>query len=142
MKKLTEDQVAHWAPVVRELIMHENELVNQRLGWLIQVQGLLFAALAFAWAEAPRSLTLVLVGLGIAVALSLRTAIGMYSPAVRGRVKWLEERLPEHVSIDEALVIGRKAESRGIGKLMRPWRALPIIFVIGWIAVGIIAVVG
>ncbi len=81
-----------------------------------------------------------LVGLGIAVALSLWTAISMYSPAVRGRVKWVEERLPEGVALDEVLVMGRRAESSGIGKFMRPWRALPMIFILGWIAVGVIAI--
>ena len=139
MQKLTEKQVADIAPVIRELIMHENELVNQRIGWLVQAQGLLFATLAFAWAEAPRALTLVLSVLGTAVALSLWTALRMYSPAVRGRVNWLAERLPEGIELDEVLVIGRRAESRGLGKIMRPWRALPMIFVLGWLAVAAIA---
>jgi hypothetical protein len=71
--------------VVREQIHHENELVNQRITWLIQSEGLLFAALAFAW-EKSAKLSVLLAILGIATALSIGTAIFMYSPAVRGLV--------------------------------------------------------
>jgi len=34
-----------YAIIVREMIRHENDLVNHRLTWFCQVQGLLFAAL-------------------------------------------------------------------------------------------------
>ncbi len=140
MQILTEEQIAELVPVIRKLIMHENELVNQRIGWLLQSQGLLFAALSIAWADVPKSLILVLAVLGITVALSLWTTLRMYNPAVKGRVNWLEERLPEGRSLDDLLIIGRRAEVRGLRKLFRPWHALPLIFTLGWIAVGIIAV--
>jgi len=36
---------------IRTMIEHENLLVNYRLTWLIALQGLLFAALGFAWGK-------------------------------------------------------------------------------------------
>lgn len=40
---------------IRNLIRHENELINQRLTWLGTFQGLLLAALAFAWDKKMRA---------------------------------------------------------------------------------------
>jgi hypothetical protein len=52
VKKLeTEDEARFWHNSLREQITQENNLLDQRLTWLIQGQGLLFAALAFAWGE-------------------------------------------------------------------------------------------
>jgi len=34
---------------LRSMVRHENDLINQRMGWLLQLQGFLFAALAFGW---------------------------------------------------------------------------------------------
>ena len=34
------------AETVRQMIYHEGELINHRLGWLVTLQGLLFAGLA------------------------------------------------------------------------------------------------
>jgi hypothetical protein len=31
------------------MIMHENQLINDRVTWLLTFQGLLLAALGFAW---------------------------------------------------------------------------------------------
>jgi hypothetical protein len=45
-----------WRPeadeTVRQMIYHEGELINHRIGWLVTLQGLLFAALGFAWNDA------------------------------------------------------------------------------------------
>ncbi len=117
----------------RELIRHENDLVSQRLTWLIQSQGLLFTALGFAWKNAPE-LAIPLALLGIASTISIATAISFYSPTVRKLARdWeatKEELTPElHAN---RKVMGENAPSQGIGRLLRPWRALPVIFVLGW----------
>jgi hypothetical protein len=35
--------------VIRSMIQHEDQLRAQRLGWLLTLNGFLFAALGFAW---------------------------------------------------------------------------------------------
>jgi len=133
--------------VIRDLIKDENDLVNQRLGWLIQMEGLLFAALAFVWNRAPngdaapKGLTILLAFLGIATVVSLWSALSLYSPAIRDMKKWWEDHQPEG-TIDEPEgkgVIGMWHPSEGIGELLRPWRALPIIFVTAWVGVLILS---
>jgi ABC-type amino acid transport system permease subunit len=133
-KKLSVQNAQAWQPVIRELIKHENDLVNQRLGWLIQMQALLFAALAFAWKSAPMALTILLSILGIATAISLGFALALYSPAIRGLKEWWSHHRPDGV-IEGPDVIGLWAPSEGIEWYLRPWRALPVIFIIAWVGV-------
>jgi len=40
------------ASTIRQMIAHEDDLINHRLTWLAQLQGFLFAALGFAWEKA------------------------------------------------------------------------------------------
>ena len=130
-EKLSSEQVDKEEPVVRELIRHENDLVHQRLTWLIQSQGLLFTALAFAWDKEPR-LALMLPILGIATAISMWTAIAMYRPALGRLHNWWDT----HVSDEHKKgrpELGRWSPSKGLSRLLRPWRALPLIFIFAWV---------
>lgn len=43
------EQAEKWAETIRTVIMHESEVINQRITWLMTTQGLLFASLGFAW---------------------------------------------------------------------------------------------
>lgn len=118
---------------VRTLICHENELVNQRIGWLVQTQGLLFAALAFAWDKAPR-LSYILAGVGIATSLSIGIAIYFYSRAVPSLEAWWEEHVPEQQR-ENRRVIGLPSRPTGLARLVRPWIALPVVFILSWVGV-------
>lgn len=57
----------------RDSSRFENELINQRLTWFGTLQGLLLAALAFAWKDAP-AMVVILGGLGVLVAVSVGIA--------------------------------------------------------------------
>jgi hypothetical protein len=130
-KQRSRDEIDKLDSVVRELIRHENDLVNQRMSWLVQAQGLLFAALAFAWDKSPK-LAVLLSALGIATALSIGMAISLYSPAIRGLHAWWNEHVPEEER-KARLVIGLWSPSHGVRRFLRPWRALPLIFIVAWV---------
>ncbi|MFO1417454.1 MAG: hypothetical protein U1E83_02175 [Methylotetracoccus sp.] len=132
-EKLSLEQVDKVEPVIRELIRHENDVVHQRLTWLIQSQGLLFTALAFAWEKEPR-FALMLSILGIATSLSIWSAISLYSPAVRGLYDWWETNVPDEYKKGR-LVMGSWSPSKGVPRIFRPWRALPFIFIVAWLGV-------
>src|SRR5215831_12840120 len=108
---------------VRELIHHENELINQRIGWLVQSEGLLFAALAFSWQRAPR-LSYILAAVGIATAVSIGSVTYLYGPAIRNVKKFWEDHVPEDRRKNR-LIIGLSTPSGPLLKLLHPWRALP-----------------
>ncbi len=44
-----------WPDAVRDLIQHENNLINHRIGWMATLEGLLFAALSFSWQDPSRA---------------------------------------------------------------------------------------
>jgi len=49
----TQPEQDNYEAVVREMITREDELTNQRMLWMAAFNGLLFAALGFAWGECP-----------------------------------------------------------------------------------------
>jgi len=132
--QLTDAQADEFTKATRELVRYESDLLHQRVTWLLQIQGLLFAALAFAWKESSIILTSLLAGLGMTTAVSIWFALSLYSPAVRGlQARW-EELLTAEQQRTRA-IIGLSSPSHGITRLLRPWRALPLVFVIAWAAV-------
>ena len=108
--------------VARELIKQENELMNHRITWFITLQGLLFAALAFAWDKNDaQGLIFVLCSLAMLVAVS--TAFILWGCAAA-----IEQLHREHPRA--AMVIGRRAS--WIEKIAYPWYAFPVLFFVAW----------
>jgi hypothetical protein len=130
--QLSADEAREWHAVVREQIRHENELVHQRLTWLIQLQGLLFAALAFAWGKGE-ALVCLISFLGVGTAVSLWSALRHYGPAVRQLAQWWSVRRPDDFAGPD--VIGLWAPSDRLARWLRPWRFLPWVFVAAWVFV-------
>ena len=131
---LSDVQADEATKVVRELIRYESDLLHQRLTWLLQIQGLLFAALAFAWNARSKPLIILFCALGMATAVSIALALRLYSPAVRSLQDWWSERLTQQQR-HYRLVIGYRSPSRGLTWLLRPWRALPSVFIVAWLFV-------
>ena len=60
------------AETLRQMIRHESEVINARLSYLMTLQGLLFAALGFAWASAANLIVLLSSAENATTRLSLR----------------------------------------------------------------------
>lgn len=72
------DKQDRYAEITRQMIVAENMRINERMSWMIQLHGFLFAALAFAWDKgALRVLVLSVVGIcsSLAVGYSVRLAV-------------------------------------------------------------------
>jgi hypothetical protein len=122
------------AKTVREMIRHEGELVNHRLSWMVTLQGLLFAALGFAWKDG-RELIYILCSLGIAISLSTLLSLKLGQTAVHTlRNEWDSHKPSDYHGPD---VIGVRTSSKYV-RYLRPWYFVPVLFVFGWIAVVII----
>jgi hypothetical protein len=108
--------------IVRDLIKHENDLLNHRLTWFITIQGLLFAALGFAWSKSDaKELVFVFCGLGILTAVSSAFALWGGANAI--------DQLSTEEKIDDQPIIGRRA---GIEKFAYPWYSFPVLFGAAW----------
>ena len=66
--------VIETAKTIRYMLQREEDLLNNRISWLMTIQGLLFASLGFAWDKKDASgLIIVFALLGIFVSASART---------------------------------------------------------------------
>ena len=71
------NEVKDYADTTREMIRHEDELVNQRLTWLGTFEGFLFVAYSFAKTGAPKITWLVcLLGVLVAASVLVSTFLG------------------------------------------------------------------
>ena len=125
---------------------HEDELRNQRLGWLFTLNGFLFAALAFAWNDSSSvPLVVVLSALGILVALSAAAAEHVTSLAIGNlRELWAQQRIEDRAAPLTALGSDffetRGGLTRHIPKLY-PWRVIPWLLIGAWIALMVVKLV-
>ena len=75
--EVTYAEASEYLAVIREMIRHENDLVNQRLGWMFTLQGLLFAAASF-WKAAVLPFTVLgLVGILSCISIGYTLARGL-----------------------------------------------------------------
>jgi hypothetical protein len=132
---LREDTGHDYESTVREMITRENDLTNQRMLWMAAFNGLLFAALGFAWDKAgARFLTLVFSILGVAASFSNGLALIFASTAQRRLLFWWHSRKPRHY--DGPGVMGYEPLDKGRYSLyITPWILLSFVFTAGWFAI-------
>lgn len=132
------------AATIRKMIMHENELMNHRLTWLLTTEGLLFTALALVlqrasdW-EGSSDLALVLSLAGISVAASSQIVLSSAHTALLELENWwriYRPSLTHHVMPDVLGFRGYSQPSRWFWWCLSPWRAFPPLFIVSWGFIG------
>jgi hypothetical protein len=127
-------KVIEAAQTIRSMIEQENKLLNDRINWLVSIQGLLFAGLSFSWDKKDASgLVFSFTFLGIVVALSAYSSFPFYSQSLKNLIAWWDSYRPS--DYDGPDVVGFRSAKSGVLWFLRPWRALPFIFVTGWVFV-------
>jgi len=122
------------AVIIREMVKQEGELINHRITWLVTLQGLLFAALGFAWKDG-RELIPILSLLGMLTSASTLSVLILAHRAFESLLKdWDSHKSADY---DGPNVIGYRSKSK-ILMLSRPWFSLPFLFILGWIFVIIV----
>ncbi len=122
--------------IAREMVRHENELMNHRLTWLLTLEGLLFAALGFAWGKddspSAKGLVYVFCGIGAFVpVLTLFILDAAQKALIRLRDWWEDARPPDYKGPG---IIGYWHKPALIAWFV-PWRILPATFVVAWLFV-------
>lgn len=114
------------ASIHRDMIKHENELMNHRLTWLLTAEGLLFTALGFALSDTNAKLATQLIPplsfVGVLLAASASIVLDAADAAI---VKHSPKLLK-----DAADVIGYRGLP-WVG-LLSPWRVYPPMFTVAW----------
>ena len=117
--------------IIRDMIRHENQLRTERLGWLLTLNGLLFAALGFAW-DADESVRLVgvLAFLGVVVAVGALVAMNISDQAIAKLRCWA----CAHPDAADPPVVGIQSSDlkRPWINRLAPWNLLPWSLMIVW----------
>jgi hypothetical protein len=132
-----------YAEAVRSMIAHEDNLLNNRMNWLLVVQGLLFTALAGTFKEAVSPIpgfVYVLIAFGFLISISSKVAFISSDRAIRNLLGYWHEHLKSTNRRwqDFPPVIGAAVHERALMRLDRflsPRNLLPWAFSLGWIVI-------
>jgi hypothetical protein len=113
---------------LREMICHENDLLNHRMTWMWTFQGFLFAALAFAW-NVHKFPVVVFCFLGLVSSISFGYSFHIAHLAIGD----LTIQAKRRENSEGTPVIGRE----GHFTVLLPWRLLPWIMGIVWVVLGV-----
>jgi hypothetical protein len=119
--------------VIRQMMTREDELTNQRMLWMAAFNGLLFAALGFAWDKpAARFLSLVFCALGLSTSALSGFGLFLSSSAQRRLLLFWHKKRPK--DYDGPGVVGAEPldSERLYSMYGPPWIWLTLIFSVGW----------
>lgn len=128
--------------IVRSMLQHEDTLRDQRLSWLLTLNGFLFAALSFAWRSSV-ALALILAGVGIAVAGSSWATLRVSELAfdtLRRQVAADPSAAPVSALTSEDIKQSRKWLDRQLPNFYT-WNVIPLVLLAAWMAVVVVRVV-
>ena len=128
----------NYAQAVREMIAHEDELLNNRMNWLLVAQGLLFAALDSV--QDTPGLVYVLIAFGLLIAISSKIAFIASDRAISNLLAYWDEHLKSANQRwqDYPPVFGAAIDSSVFMKLdslLGPRTLLPWAFMLGWVVI-------
>ena len=130
--QVTYEQAADYLTIVRDMIKHENELVNQRLTWMFTLQGLLFAASSFLWKE--NILPVIVFGfVGIISCISIGYTLRRGINAIKqllAKAKNYKNPLPKSWIFPPLIGSRSKAKEWLLPAILLPW-----VLGITWIAI-------
>lgn len=119
---------------IRDLIKHENELINHRLTWMVLFETLLLNAFVCVLKECEDKFYCVsIILLGIFVSLSFFFPLRKAHNAIEN-LKLKNGKLQTKLNLKKSLkptIIGHHSKCSIL--ILSPWFALPICFTIFWI---------
>ena len=136
MSKILTDQLGEqYETIVRDMIRRENELTNQRMQWMAAFNGLMFAALGFAWDKpGVKFLTTIFCLLGISASFLSGLALIYASNAQRRLLFWW--RSNKSKTYTGPGVMGcEPLDKKMITLYFSPWIILSFVFTAGWLAI-------
>jgi len=125
-------EMEKYSDEIRNLIKHENELVNHRLGWLMTAQALLYTALSLIWKSGFNEV-LVIGLVGILSSLTFGYSLKFSDKAIGRLLSIYREQLKNKSKKEEnyAPVIGYEGKTTLI---FLPWNFMPWLLVAAWVS--------
>lgn len=129
---LTYEEALSYLGIIRDMIKHENELINQRIGWMFTLQGLLFGGIAFLW-ESANPIIVILGVVGILSCMSIGYSLNRGVNAIKALLEngfTCQRTQPSNRTFPPIIGSTNKAVEWFI-----PARLLPWVFGFAWVAV-------
>jgi hypothetical protein len=119
----------------RQMIRHENEVINFRMGWMTTLNGLLFTALGFLW-DKPNSKGMITTICVVGFLVCLLSALMLYGAtcAMRRIRRWWQRYAPK--DYDGPGIIGEvspHAKTHWMADLFAPWDCIAWILCGAWV---------
>jgi hypothetical protein len=122
---------------LRLMIQQEDNLRDQRLGWLFALNGLLFTAAGLSWASAGSIwLISILAFVGIASSLSTKAALVANDVAAKQLMELVDARYA--TPPDPPVWGARSSDLRQLRDIRRfaprayPWKVFPALLMLAW----------
>lgn len=131
----TYEHALGYTSVLRQMIQHENHLVNQRLGWMFTLQGLLFAATGVQWEKSIYAIVLFSL-IGTISCISIGYTLTRGVNAIKFLLAKDEDFEKTHIFV-QALPPTIGSSHKAIDYLL-PSKLLPWVFGFSWVAIIII----
>jgi lysylphosphatidylglycerol synthetase-like protein (DUF2156 family) len=117
------------------MITKENDLTNQRMLWMAAFNGLLFAALGFAWDKTnAKFLTIVFSILGVSASFLNGIALIFASNAQRSLLFWWHSKKPKNYN-GPGVMGFEPLDAKRYSLFLTPWILIAFIFTAGWLAI-------
>lgn len=117
--------------IIREMLQHENELINQRLGWLFTLQGLLFGAMSLTWKD-NTEVVLILGTIGVLSCVSVGYTLAVSARTTKELIELAQTYKRPHPNAIFPPTVGARTPSL---QWLFPARILPWVLGLAWIAV-------
>lgn len=134
-KTLIDQPEEQYEATVRKMITREDGLTNQRMLWMATFNGLLFAALGFAWDKpGARFLTIVFSVLGVSASFLNGLALVFASNAQRRLLYWWHSKKSKTYS-GPGVMGCEPLDKKRYSLYLTPWIVLAFVFTAGWMAI-------
>ncbi|MDU9047343.1 MAG: hypothetical protein Q3M30_00735 [Candidatus Electrothrix sp. Rat3] len=135
--QFSDSVIAHFSDSVRDIVREENEMIDQRMMWMLTLNGLLFTTLGFAWGgnRVLNWLPWILSGVGAWSTFS-------FGFVLQSGIKSIESMNELWVDILECseyplpLTIGLNTKSVVYPHAL-PWHSLPLLLYSAWLIVAV-----
>lgn len=139
MNDSSEQQAREYVGTIRDMIRHEDMLLNQRLTWMWTLQGLLVGGASVFWSKNAYGV-LIIVAVGLLSSVSIWYSLNRGLRAIRGLLAAASERKRE-LSIACAMAPTMGARQKAIEWLL-PAHVIPWTFIGAWLLLAVVRLLG
>lgn len=132
-KEFTYEQAFKYIAEIRAMIMHENDLISQRMGWMFTSQSIFFGVVGFLWEKQHPELIAVVSLVGLLSCISIGHALFGASQAIKKLCNDAKDFQDKYQKFQLPPTIGLRRLSGP--QWVSPWKLMPFVLSLAWIVI-------